>query len=305
MAERLNTAMLTLAFAFVLAVGLFVLARSWIWRLEEGAGPSSFRAFVACGVAYAAIYGCALGWVIEQSLMLGVIATFFSFPLVFGGVRQLAGYFGFDPVYYTASGGALAALGLFFSLVVFSGPLVQVGLLVRTVEARELPGTLGGAFHLLGAAQRTDLAFERAFEREGTGLRNVKLAPIVPRGWTPEQPVPAWLLCRQYDSSYEENCRWNFLTEDVVDAVVPSSLGSANGAQLMEEAASAAGLQNAPGAKLLSRSDDAEEAVLQVVLRGLFLPLFFVGLFVVLARIGRHHDGAAEKWAQPRHQGPG
>ncbi|WP_043434225.1 hypothetical protein [Cystobacter fuscus] len=291
-------AMLTLAFAFVLAVALFVLARSWIWRLEEGAGPSSFRAFVACGLVYAGLYGCALGWVMEQSMLLGVCATFFSFPLVFGGVRQIAGYFGFDPVYYTASGGALAALGLFFSLVVFSGPLTQVGLLVRTVEVRELPGTLGGAFHLLGATQRTDLAFERAFGREGTGLRNVKLAPIVPRGWTPAQPVPAWLLCRQYDSAYEEDCRWGFNTEDVVDTVVPSALGSANGAQLMEEAASAAGLQNAPGAKLLSRTDDADGAVLGVVLRGLLLPLFFVGAFVVLARIGRHHDELADKSAR-------
>lgn len=298
MAERLTTATLTLAFAVVLAVALFVLARSWIWRLEEGAGPSSFRAFVAYGLLYAGLHGCALGWVMEQSLLLGVLATFFSFPLVFGGVRQLAGYFGFDPVYYTASGGALAALGLFFSLVVFSGPLVQVGLLVRTVEVRELPGTIGGAFHLLGAMQRTDLAFERAFEREGTGLRNVKLAPIVPRGWTPEQPVPAWLLCRQYDSAYEEDCRWDFNTQDVADAVVPSALGSANGAQLMEEAASAAGLQNAPGAKLLSRTDDADEAVLGVVLRGLLLPLFFVGAFVVLARIGRHHDEVAGKSAR-------
>ncbi|OJH38519.1 hypothetical protein [Cystobacter ferrugineus] len=298
------TAMLTLAFAFVLAVGLFVLARSWIWRLEEGAGSSSFRAFVACGLVYAGLYGCALGWVMEQSLLLGVCAAFFSFPLVFGGVRQIAGYFGFDPTYYTASGGAFAALGLFFSLVVFFGPLTQVGLLVRTVEVRELPGTIGGAFHLLGATQRTDLAVERTFEREGTGLRNAKLAPIVPKGWTPGQPVPAWLLCRQYGSSYEENCRWEFLSEDVVDVVVPSSLGSANGAQLMEEAASASGLQNAPGAKLLSRSDDAEEAVLQVVLRGLLLPLFFVGLFVVLARIGRHHDEVAEKWAPPRHHDP-
>jgi hypothetical protein len=290
-------AMLTPVFAFVLAVGLFVLARSWIWRLEEGAGPSSFRAFVACGLAYAAIYGCALGWVMEQSLLLGVFAAFLGFPLVFGGVRQLAGYFGFDPVYYTASGGAFAALGLFFSLVVFSGPLAQVGVLVRTVELRELPGTLGGAFHLRGATLRTDLSSDRPFERAGTSLRHVTLAPLVPKGWTPEQPVPAWLLCRQH-ASYAEECRWDFNTEDVVDAVVPSSLGSADAAQLMEEAATATGLQSAPGAKVLSRSEDAEEAVLGVVLRGLLLPLFFVGAFVVLARIGRHHDEVAEKSAR-------
>ena len=125
-----------------LAVALFVLARGWIWRLEDGAGPGRLRLFVGCGLLYAGLYGCALGWVVASNHILGVFAAFFSFPLVFGGVRRLAGYFGFNPVYYVASTGAFAALGLFFSLIVLiaRGPGVVTGV---------LPPFFVGAFVLL------------------------------------------------------------------------------------------------------------------------------------------------------------
>ncbi|WP_257461729.1 TPM domain-containing protein [Archangium lipolyticum] len=282
--------------AFALAVVLFLVARTWIFRLREGKGPRSIPAFVLSGLLYTTLYGCALGWVLEQSLLLGVFSTFFSFPLVFMGVRRLAAYFGFDPFYYLGSGCAFAALGLFFTLVAFSSELFLVGPVVRTVELHELPRVTGGAFHLRGATLRRDFSANQRLSRQGSTVDSAKLAPLVPEGWTPEQPVPAWLLCRD-DDSFQEECRWG---EPLEDVVVPSSLGVANTIRLIEGAELVTALRSAPGARLLSRSDDAGASVFRVVRRAVLLPLFFMGVFVFFAVLGHRWDEARAPFRSDR-----
>ncbi|WP_375773514.1 TPM domain-containing protein [Archangium gephyra] len=272
----------------LLPVALFLLAKYTLGRLEPGKGPHSIGAFIACGLAFTVAYGCALGWVLEQSALLGIFAAFFCFPWVFIAVRRFCGYFDFNPFYAIGSACPLAALGLFFCLVAFSAELFQVGPLVRTVEVNELPRAAGGAFHVRGAVLRKDHTSDQRLERPGgNSMRSAKLAPLVAEGWTPEQPVPAWLLCRHHDDYKEECAGWDAPIKDVV---APTSLGSLSMTRLIQEAEFDTHLRSAPGARVLSRSDDAGASVTRVLLRGLLLPLFFVGVFVAAAFIGRWWD---------------
>lgn len=274
--------------ALLLSVGLFVLVKLTIWRFEDAKGPHSIRVVIVCGLLYTVVYGCAIGWVREQSALLGIFATLFSFPWVFIGVRRFCAWCDFNPFYYVGSSCPLTALGLFFSLVAFSSELFLVGPLVRTVELRELPQTAGGAYHLRGATLRKDYASNQDVERESIGLESAQLAPLVAEGWTPDQPVPAWLLCRHHDN-YEEECAWD---EPIEDVVAPTSLGSMATMRLIQGAERVTALRSAPGARLLSRTDNAAAAVFGVLLRSLFLPLFFVGAFIVLAILGERWDEA-------------
>lgn len=274
--------------AFVLAVGLFVVSKLSLGRLEAGKGPHSLEAFMVCGLLYTVVYGCALGWVLEQNRLIGLFATFFSFPWVFIGVRRFCAYFDFNPFYVHGSGCALAALGLFFSLVAFSSDLFLVGPLVRTVELHELPRAAGGAFHVRGATPRRDYSAKVDVEREGGGLKSAMLAPLVPEGWTPEEPVTVWLICR-HDTDYREECAWD---EPVTDVIAPTPLGVATTIRALQRAELVTTLRSAPGARLLSRSDDAGAAVRRVLVNGLLVPLFFVAAFVMLARYGSSKDEA-------------
>ncbi|HEY0093870.1 MAG TPA: hypothetical protein VGB96_06080 [Archangium sp.] len=76
----------------------------------------------------------------------------------------------------------------------------------------------------------------------------------------------------------------------IKDVVAPTSLGSLTATRLIQEAELDTHLRSAPGARVLSRSDDAGASVTRVLLRGLLLPLFFVGVFVAAAFIGRWWD---------------
>lgn len=277
--------------ALLLVVGLFVLVKNTIWKLQDGKGPHSVGTVILCGLAYTVAYGCAIGWVLEQSEVLGIFAAFFSFPWVFIGVRRFCAWCDFNPFYAIGSGCPLAALGLFFSLVAFSSDLFLVGPLVRTVEVRELPRAMGGAFHLRDAALRKDYSANRRIERGTTGMKSATLAPLVSEGWTPDQPVPAWLLCRHH-SNWEEECNWD---DPITDVIAPTSLGVSATSNLIARAELITGLRSAPGARLLSRSEDAEASVSRVLRRGLLLPLLFVGAFVFFAIYGPRWDEAARR----------
>jgi hypothetical protein len=275
-------------FALLITVGLFVLVRMTIWKLEDAKGPHDIRVVIVCGLLYTVVYGCALGWVREQSALLGIFGTFFNFPWVFIGVRRFCAWCDFNPFYYVGSWCPLMGLGLFFSLVAFSSELFLVGPWVRTVELRELQQTAGGAYHLRGATLRHDYSSSHDVERESIGLESAQLAPLVTEGWTPDQPVPAWLLCRHHEN-YEEECAWD---GPITDAVAPTSLGITDTRRLIQRAEYVTALRSAPGARLLSRTDDAGAAVAGVLLRALLLPLLFVGAFVVLAIHGERWDEA-------------
>lgn len=276
---------------FLLPVGLFLLAKNTLGRFEDGKGPHSVGTVILYGLPYTVAYGCAIGWVIEQSEVFGIFAAFFSFPWVFIGVRRFCAWCDFNPFYAIGSACPLVALGLFFSLVAFSSDLFLVGPLVRTVEVRELPRATGGAFHLRDAALRKDYSANRRIERGTTGMKSATLAPLVGEGWTPDQPVPAWLLCRHH-RNYEEECNWD---GPITDVVAPTSWGVLATDQVIARAELITGLRSAPGARLLSRSEDAEASVSRVLRRGLLLPLLFVGAFVFFAIYGPRWDEAARR----------
>jgi len=103
--------------------------------------------------------------------------------------------------------------------------------------------------------------------------------------------VPAWLLCRHH-RNYEEECNWD---GPIMDVVAPTSWGVSATSKLIARAELITGLRSAPGARLLSRSEDAEASVSRVLRRGLLLPLLFVGAFVFFAIYGQRWDEAARR----------
>jgi hypothetical protein len=269
-----------------IVVGLLALG-IWVYRLDEQAVLENLGAFLPVGLLYTVTLGLGCMWVRSQFPVVGIFLAAVSIPLVFGGVRQLAGYFGFEPTAHMPSLCGVAALGVLWTMTLFSPEFFAVGVSVKTVDVRQLPSTRGGAFQVQGAVPMPDLDVSQSTGGgRKSGPRYTYVVPLAFEGWTPEQPVPAWLICRP-GHSFKEECRWEAGVQHVI---APTGLDTEERAGWIQEIERVHSLRSAPGARLLARSEDSREAVLEAIGLGLGLPLGFLAAFVVLAVFGRRWD---------------
>lgn len=266
---------------FALAVGLFLVGLR-LSRLRPGRGPASLRWFLVTGLGWTLVYGLSSAWVRTSFPIGAIFMAFWGTPVVFGGVRGLAGYFGFERDGYRSSACALAALGMLWSMMFFSSRVLEVGVTTRSIDVRELPGTHAGAFLLQGAWVKDEFSAVNDRSREIRWL-----APLVFEGWTPEQPVPAWLACPYDEQSSSESCNRGEL---VRNAIAPSGLGPLEQGRLVAEAERITALHSVPGAKLLAWSEDATSEVRKAVTLGLLPPLALLAAFVAVAVYGRRWE---------------
>jgi hypothetical protein len=123
-------------------VGLIALG-VWVYRLEDESGFENLWAFLVLGLLYTVTFGIGCAWVRSQFPVLGVFLTFASVVLVAGGVRQLAGHFGFYREGSMPTACAAAALGVLLSTALFSERVFLLGASVTTDARREFLGALG------------------------------------------------------------------------------------------------------------------------------------------------------------------
>jgi hypothetical protein len=266
-------------------VGLILLG-VWVYRLEDESGVENLWAFLPLGMLYTVTFGIGCAWVRSQLPGVGVVLTAASTLLVAGGVRQLAGYFGFQRIGSMPTACAAAAVGFLWSTALFSERFFLMATRVKTVDVRELPGESGGAFEVRGAVPRLDLESSRNLDEAGAMRRYARVMPLVYEGWTPESPVPAWLVCRS-GSSIPGECA---LREGVRFVVIPTGLDDGQGTSWIEQTERLHQLRSAPGARLFARSDDARAEYPGALGLGLMLPVGLLVVFGLVAVFGRRWD---------------
>jgi len=215
--------------------------------------PTPLWKALALGVA---VYGVGVGVPVlvmpHAKLGAGFLGLLLPVLAGFGFSRWNTGVSTVVAGFFALAGGLALILSYGAALSMVEGELAAVGS-VAEAPAHATATRFTFADARLRAELRGEVKGETLANKSRTAWA-VQVAPLVPAGWTREQPVPAFVAC---DTTPGFDCLGRFPAQ-VSGAVLFAGPHAADGARAVEVAVADRGLTVARGAPLLAPVDDPD-----------------------------------------------